>query len=298
MKDLYKRIGLAGKTDDPGAIIKALNQCRKSNAVKESAEHILLNPKRKEVYDCNYHLLGTIGQIRKNMGLGDTATCRWLQCEDFNGEVPPKRTHCRIHFSWIAKADAYVTRNSSFVLSAIVVLAIVSALLLFFGAGIRETLSQSNEALIENSAAVVEKAPIEFNEPVVDLPENGSIARYHVKQAAVPLEIKTNIGFGHFYVKLIDADTRTVALTVFIHEGESAVMDVPMGNYEMKYAVGTEWYGEAHLFGPDTACSKVEERFEFKMIGEKFSGYTVELYLNEPGNLDTEPITLSQFLNL
>lgn len=72
-------------------------------------------------------------------------------------------------------------------------------------------------------------------------------------------------------------------------------IDVPLGEYEMRYATGTIWYGEADLFGSKTTYSKAEEFFEFTQEGDYVYGYTVELYHQSSGNLETNNINESEF---
>lgn len=136
---------------------------------------------------------------------------------------------------------------------------------------------------------------IEFNEPVQLLPLNGFTERYHSSEAIAPFEIRTRYGSGNYYVKMVDYYTKKTVLTIFVRDGQSVNIDVPLGTYELKYAVGKNWYGNEHLFGPDTACSKAKDRFEFERHGDEITGYTVELYLQINGNLETNTIPVSSF---
>ena len=136
---------------------------------------------------------------------------------------------------------------------------------------------------------------IQFSEPPLALPYNGHIVRYHSSEAIAPLEIKTRGGSGNYYVKLVDYYTKQAILTVFVCDGQTVNIDVPLGSIEIKYAVGKIWYGTKHLFGPNTACSKADERFDFRQTGYQVSGFTVELYLQVNGNLETDPIPVSAF---
>jgi len=137
--------------------------------------------------------------------------------------------------------------------------------------------------------------PVEDNGLTLPLPNNGSVNRYHTSEAIAPLEIKTRGNSGFYYVKLVDFDTKKPVLTVFIYGGRIVNIDVPLGSFELKYATGDTWYGTKQLFGPNTACSKADKRFDFKQIGNQVSGYAVELYLQVDGNLATAPIPLSEF---
>jgi hypothetical protein len=69
-----------------------------------------------------------------------------------------------------------------------------------------------------------------------------------------PLTVVTHPGSGHYYLKLIDQQTGNTCLTFFIRGGDSSSrMLVPAGTYELRYAVGKDWYGPERLFGEETA---------------------------------------------
>ena len=72
-------------------------------------------------------------------------------------------------------------------------------------------------------------------------------------------------------------------------------IDVPLGNYIVKYAAGDRWYGYEHLFGPETGYSKAGEVFSFAVVGNKISGYTITLYKVRNGNLHTQTIRKEDF---
>src|SRR5437764_7359381 len=73
MKDLYKRLGL-----DDAATTEAIRDARSAPtgpagaldaATREAAEFVLLDPRRRAVYDRNRQVLVTIGQLRSRLGL-------------------------------------------------------------------------------------------------------------------------------------------------------------------------------------------------------------------------------------
>jgi hypothetical protein len=134
-----------------------------------------------------------------------------------------------------------------------------------------------------------------FNQPPLPLPYNGSVQRYSTAEAVAPLRIVTRSSGEHYYVKIEDYYSGQVVATVFVQGGSSADIKVPLGSCRLKYASGRTWYGSQYLFGPDTAYSKAEQRFDFQVIGKQVSGYTVELYLQRDGNLRTSAIAASEF---
>lgn len=80
MRDLYKRLNLP---DDAGEeqIRSALKTAEPD--LRESAEMILLEPRRRRVYDRNRDLLLTIAQLRFDLGLNYTRFWSRRQYKDF-----------------------------------------------------------------------------------------------------------------------------------------------------------------------------------------------------------------------
>lgn len=139
-------------------------------------------------------------------------------------------------------------------------------------------------------------ASVKSNKTASRLPDNGKVIRYHSNRRAIaPFEIKTRSGSGHYFVKLVSMSTKKDVLKVFVHDGRSVEFKVPLGSYELKYAVGKTWYGPERLFGPDTKCSKADKILSFKKKGNQVLGHSVELYLQLDGNLQTEEIPRSEF---
>jgi LysM repeat protein len=127
------------------------------------------------------------------------------------------------------------------------------------------------------------------------LPMHGSVTRYSTAEAIAPLSIKTSLGSGYYYVKLVAWPSGKPELVVFVHGGRDVSVEVPLGEYRMKYANGTDWYGENYLFGERTTYSEAESLFAFTVEGNQISGYTVELILQEQGNLVTNSIPAQAF---
>jgi hypothetical protein len=134
----------------------------------------------------------------------------------------------------------------------------------------------------------------QFNEPEKPLPYNGMVKNYTYEDCEAPLKIVTNSDM-HYYVKITDWHTNRLVQTIFIRAGGTVETKVPLGSYKIKYAVGKTWYGEIHRFGPSTVYSEADNRFNFEVIGDQISGYTVELFLQRDGNLETMHISASEF---
>lgn len=111
-----------------------------------------------------------------------------------------------------------------------------------------------------------------------------------------PFEVKTDKG-AHYYLKLREANTKADLLGVFITGGQVFNTKVPLGNYELVYASGETWYGEADelYFGPTTQFSKANTVLEFKRTGQRISGHTISLVKVVDGNLSTTTINAKDF---
>jgi hypothetical protein len=99
----------------------------------------------------------------------------------------------------------------------------------------------------------------------------------------------------NYFVKLVYAGTNTEAASYYVEGGATADFLAPLGTYELRYAAGQTWYGDTELFGPDTAYAKAVGTFDFVDDGTQYTGYTVELILQEGGNLSTQGISRSEF---
>ena len=149
----------------------------------------------------------------------------------------------------------------------------------------------------ETVASSVHQAT-EFNEAAVPLPATGKIRslwRANSRTVLPPLEVVTAVGSPNYYLKLINWDTHAPVLVFFVRSGEKTEVEVPVGNYELRYAAGEKWYGEEYLFGPRTAYRKTEDPFQFRVEGDKVSGFTVELIKQSGGNLKETDIEPSEF---
>lgn len=125
-------------------------------------------------------------------------------------------------------------------------------------------------------------------------PYNGEVNYYTGGEAIAPLQISTQ-GSQHYLVKLVDAYSGQMAMTVFVRGGESIEVRVPLGAYVFKYASGIDWFGYTDLFGPNTAYSKADSTFEFAVDGDRITGHAVTLFPVENGNLSTSQIGAMDF---
>jgi len=147
--------------------------------------------------------------------------------------------------------------------------------------------SQNNEVEV-----VDEPKPYPF--PVLPFPKHGAFNSNFKGKRIAPFEIKSESG-GYYLLKLQNIYNANKFLTIFIQGGRNITLDIPLGEYYLKYAFGYKWYGYEHYFGEETAYSKADEIFDFKIVGEQVSGYTVTLYKVIGGNLNTISIEPEEF---
>lgn len=128
----------------------------------------------------------------------------------------------------------------------------------------------------------------------LETPAHGTYRNDTGREAVAPFKITTSNG-SNYYLKLVDANTGVTAVQIFVRGGYPLEVDVPLGSYRLKYAVGAIWYGTPDYFGPDTVFSEASSRFDFTLSGNYYSGNQVTLYKVQGGNLRTNKISKESF---
>ncbi len=109
-----------------------------------------------------------------------------------------------------------------------------------------------------------------------------------------PLTIKT-IGSYDYFVRLYDETDQYIVAEIHIRGGSTFHDEFPLGNYRLRYASGTVWYGRNARFGDDTDYYRAQEEFQFRSTADGYEGYTIELYRQQNGNLPTRKIPSEEF---
>lgn len=122
-------------------------------------------------------------------------------------------------------------------------------------------------------------------------PKNGEIIFSTKKQRIAPLRIITQSNSGNYTIKLENSLSHESELMFYVQGGESVTVKVPLGDFELKYANGDQWFSNKCLFGTETNLSKANEVFSFRASAGEISGYTVELIKQRSGNLRTQFIS-------
>lgn len=106
------------------------------------------------------------------------------------------------------------------------------------------------------------------------------------RERIAPLEIRTSAS-QNYLIKLENVSNGIAEMMFFVRGGATANLEVPLGRYRLKYAVGQTLFSEKCLFGVETQYYQTDRMFEFQISGNRISGYTVELILQAHGNLST-----------
>lgn len=109
-----------------------------------------------------------------------------------------------------------------------------------------------------------------------------------------PLSVITT-GNRHYLIKVKDLGTLRDVVVFFVRGGETAELEVSTGTYLIYYATGETWYGTEQLFGPETRYYKADDIFPFYEDDGYINGWTLELYAQPGGNLDTITLDAMDF---
>ena len=136
--------------------------------------------------------------------------------------------------------------------------------------------------------------PIEEKLPEKPLPKNGNIRISTGRTGDAPFKITTKPG-GHNLVKLVNLDGTSETITIFVQDGKTIEVLIPVGTYAMKIASGNKWYGYGKYFGKEGAYSKAKENLTFEYQADGISGHEIKLYGVINGNLKTQETRLEDF---
>lgn len=162
----------------------------------------------------------------------------------------------------------------------------------------KETAAQENKKTDPKAALEDLAQRYDFTLTPHELPSNGFIIYPTIKgyssESCGLLTVVASVSES-YYIKLRDRETGDLVLSFFVRAGMTVDVNVPYGEYELSYACGESWYGYNFLFGADTSYARADDTFIFEDYGDSYTWWTVELYRQYGGNLDTEPIDSDEF---
>jgi hypothetical protein len=126
-----------------------------------------------------------------------------------------------------------------------------------------------------------------------DYPSNGYFFYGWAEDNPCPLTIIAN-GDEAFFVKFVNL-SGTGDFAFFVQPGTTIDVQAPLGSYIMKYASGTDWYGQTDLFGDDTEYFKIDDNYEFTYDDGMYYGYTVQLFSLQSGIFANDAIDADSF---
>lgn len=168
-----------------------------------------------------------------------------------------------------------------------------------FGAFAKNALNSFEFGPVDKKASLVTGGkqrfvPLEEVLPAVSI-EQGVQGKFTKDKAIAPLQIITPLSEENYFIKIVDAFSSKVVMTLFVYGGQKFETKVPLGSYRIRYASGVTWYGEDNLFGAQTTFSEADDVFVFSVSESKISGYTIQLIPQLNGNLSTKSINRNQF---
>ncbi len=127
-------------------------------------------------------------------------------------------------------------------------------------------------------------------------PSKGIFDKLLYSSSVAPFKIEVP-DYNEDYFIILKKTTSEEYIKIYIPSGETFETTVPLGEYELKYCCGKEWYGEKDVFGSNTQFYKTDDIFDFYIANNAYSGYTVELIKQINGNLSETSIDRSEFFN-
>jgi len=311
MQDLYRKLELNSScsvTDIQTALVAMRDRLSPDDIA--DIEHVLLDQKRRQMYDNVQKTARCIVALRDQLTIPEASGLQRASISDF---AAPRNHNGASRWSdaleWLPKTDEGMGWLAFFVL---VSLMIVTSLVYstFFGSSetaINETRNRKPEVpkqdiFPKEGPATPNRRKVEQAEPNSELkqlsmPATGIMQIYDSSFAVAPLEIRTQFGNGNYFVKIsrISGDRLVLSRTAFIRDGGTLDVLLPIGDYEVRYANGLKWYGTSLLFGTDTLYAKADDVFRFRETSDGYSGYTIELYKQVNGNLRTDRLRADEF---
>lgn len=128
--------------------------------------------------------------------------------------------------------------------------------------------------------------------PVQPEPQNGHIfEEIPQREALATLSIRTSgsggyyfvidpVEFpvseeGEFYQHRAQIQANNFYIRLYIRGGSTAEITLPLGEYAVYYAHGSDWYGEEALFGPETAYCQYDDTILFKKTTKGYTRWSI-----------------------
>lgn len=115
----------------------------------------------------------------------------------------------------------------------------------------------------------------------------------------VPLKVVADYG-TNYALKLVSVYNNAEVSLFYVASGATVQVNVPPGQYYVRGASGSQWYGERNLFGPDTRYFRMTQRNEPTEEASRFTFqngrmYTLTLQGVSGGNINSPSISAADF---
>jgi len=135
----------------------------------------------------------------------------------------------------------------------------------------------------------------EPEEPGLPYPVTGVITmRPDWSEPTAALVVHAPITGSAYYLKVVN-EAGQVICTAFLRPSTTLRTELPLGTYELRFAMGTRWLGPGEFFGANTEYAKADKKFRFYRSGNFVYGTEVTLARVINGNLETRSLSASQF---
>lgn len=133
-------------------------------------------------------------------------------------------------------------------------------------------------------------------DPSVERPQTGVLYNATGREPTAPLMIIAPSGVDHF-IKLVDFETGAEGVALYIRDGETLDVLVPVGSFRLRHAFGTGWQGEEALFGRglSTRFEEATVPLNFRNVDGQVQGWTVDLNPKPGGDFYSRPSLRSGF---
>lgn len=161
-----------------------------------------------------------------------------------------------------------------------------------------ESMTSSKVSKNQNLSPPATSTQARIDNPIIlqlPLPLNGQLFPYTSLKPSIPFSVVTRDDERNFFVLLEDWNTGKHIIGIFVRGGKTVKVNVPNGSFRLKYATGINWYGEEDMFGKETSYHQADSQFEFSNRNGVIQGFSVELFLQENGNLETSLINKSDW---
>ena len=276
MKDLYQILN-RNRSASAQSIQDALNsaQARVNPRIAEAGK-IIGHPGRRKQYDRVHHALEHIAVLRQGTGLQGTPFARQFEA-DF--QLSPKDTGPATQKRKVTAQNIGGLGVKGWLFVSIFAIFFIGFIYL-----------DSKDQTRKRNGLPVAARPQQAALTPVELPRTGAFDSSS-SSTSTAIIIKTAAGGSHTLVKVLDGSDNMVTMA-FIRSGDTHTFHLPYGNYTLRTANGSNWYGLGHKFGPYTAYSKPVSTFPLRQRGEQ---WTVELIEQTNGNLRQRRISASEF---